>query len=198
MEYIIFNRLLEAPPALVVAKFLSAHKQRAQRTIKAFSLFFATEASAPASGSESWADTQSRQLNDVRLFHQDFVLGMIEASRGVSSVCKDLTNSASRSNEDHSSIAVQAYDDLYATIAISLPDYTEALIRALSAFFHSYEEAVRSGEGNEAGSPIARAAGAEAPSSREEQRQRWISFARQVRHELICMHFICILSTYII
>jgi hypothetical protein len=201
----------------VVAKFLSAHKQRAQRIIKSFSAFFATEVTAAValSGGESWEDTQSRLLNDVRLFHQDFVLGMIEASRGVSSVCKDLANSGSRpaasasssfsAGEDHSSVAVQAYDDLYAAIAVSLPDYTEALIRALSAFFHSYEEAVRSGGDAEAGgSPIARAAASvaaggeggsgapEGPSAREAQRQRWISFARQVctvgrRHSSLCI-----------
>ena len=96
----------------------------------------------------------------MRIFHQDFILGLIEAARGVSSVCKDLpavasstSTSLSTSADTHtyvhssvSSVAVQAYDDLYATIAISLPDYQEALIKALFMFFHVYEEAVRKGK----------------------------------------------------
>ncbi len=46
------------------------------------------------------------------------------------------------------STAIQAYEDLYAVIAIVLPDYTEALVRALGVFFHDYEEAVRSSDQN--------------------------------------------------
>lgn len=152
----------------------------------------------------TWAEIQTQRLETVRIFHQNFVLGLIEATRGVASVCKDISKGSAsrvrtRSADDKSAIekrnetegvAVGAYEDLYAMIAIVLPDYTDALVRALGVFFHVYEEAVRSGEsggGRHAESenkhsPIANKDGQHpmGTSIREEHRQRWISFARQV------------------
>ena len=206
-------RLLEAPPALIVAKFLAAHKQRAGRIVKQF---IATLTAGPTIAQDdsageapatppTWAEVQTQRLESVRIFHQNFVLGLIEATRGVASVCKDISKGGSASRvrtrsgddktateirNDNEGVAVAAYEDLYAMIAIVLPDYTDALVRALGVFFHVYEEAVRSGEsggGRHAESenkhsPIANKDGQNpmGTSIREEHRQRWISFARQV------------------
>jgi hypothetical protein len=221
-------RLLEAPPALIVSKFLAAHKQRCGRIVKQFVATLSLESTPPmavaSAGEEAkapptWAETQSKRLETVRIFHQNFILGLIEATRGVASVCKDVSRGStgrlslhqhhpsedgpaaapSGGGDGGEDVAVAVYEDLYAMIAIVLPDYTQALVRALGVFFHVYEEAVRSGDsggGRHAGaemqhSPTHRDTGGGAngdrdgqhhmgTSIREEHRQRWISFARQV------------------
>ena len=201
-------RLLEAPPALIVSKFLAAHKQRAARIVKQFvatlsadsTFLSSTEGSTDHDVPTTWAEIQTHRLDEVRIFHQNFVLGLIEATRGVAGVCKDISkpcssplrvgdgSSGGRKNDNEDFTAVAVYEDLYAMIAIVLPDYTEALVRALGVFFHVYEEAVRSGESGggrhaiseEQNSPTADGGASMGVSVREEHRQRWISFARQV------------------
>lgn len=201
-----------------MSKFLAAHKQRAGRIVKQFLVTLNTAEGDSSSVELTWAEMQSHRLESVRIFHQNFVLGLIEASRGVASVCKDVLagKSSDRRGSHHPSeegvvatstdadcsAAVTAYEDLYAMIAIVLPDYTEALVRALGIFFNVYEDAVRSGEsggGRNIGShsPVATGKAGENPmgtSVREEHRQRWISFARQVQ----CSFFVMLLSDMIL
>lgn len=197
-------RLLEAPPALIVSKFLAAHKSRAGRIVKQFLNTLSGDFVTTSSDGSTWAELQSKRLETVRLFHQNFVLGLIEATRGVASVCKDVSKgskgrlsmhqpseeSAEDKKGDGDATEVAVYEDLYAMIAIVLPDYTDALVRALGVFFHVYEEAVRSGETGggrhhdqetQQSPPVNRDAQHPMGTSiREEHRQRWISFARQV------------------
>ncbi len=109
---------------------------------------------------DDWVLIQTNRLDSVRIFHQNFVLGLIEAARGVSSVCRGipfcnqvhvhpseetLPQRDARDENSSVSIAVQAYDDLYAVIAVVLPDYTDSLVKALHSFFDDYEEFVRTG-----------------------------------------------------
>ena len=148
-QYVGILKLMECSRELVMEKFLTAHKRRSTAKIKQF-LQERDEVIKMEEGEEgNSGDDNVLSVMNVRNFHQNVLIGLIESSNGVSEMFKVEENEKDSSyigGEDSSSddnvmTLSMAYDELQAMIGIVMPDYIECITSSLAHFFHKYNKA---------------------------------------------------------
>lgn len=161
-QYASILRLMEASSERITEKFLTAHKHRSIRMTKQFLAEFQTKSSntlTPDGEGGVTIDSTTNSTNKisnncmtnpngddltvtvVRKFHQNLMVGLIEASKGIHELYLNTKTSATTNNSTSKDDAASAaYDDLQAMIGVVMPEYTKCMTDALKSFFIRYEK----------------------------------------------------------
>jgi hypothetical protein len=157
-EYVDILRMMGCARDVIIEKFLAAHKYRlinhfipflilvrSLRMMKNFRQQIDT-AILSRNSMPLHLNTESSSLSvsNIRTFHQNIMVGLIEASKGIRDMFQENRSykvfiPIEQNGEGFTMSLANAYDELQGMLGIVIPEYTQCILKPLREFFSHYD-----------------------------------------------------------